>query len=60
MPLEYTGAPVEIGFNPNFVTDVLRVIHEDEVTFEFKEANRPGVLRCGDEFLYVIMPVNLS
>ena len=60
MPLEYTGTPVEIGFNPNFLIDVLRVVHEDEATFELKEANRPGVLRCGDEFLYVIMPVNLS
>ena len=60
MPLEYTGTPVEIGFNPNFLIDVLRVVHQDEATFELKEANRPGVLRCGDEFLYVIMPVNLS
>ena len=50
----------EIGFNPNFLIDVLRVVHEDEVTLELKEANRPGVLRCGGEFLYVIMPVNLS
>jgi hypothetical protein len=30
------------------------------VNFEFKEANRPGVLKAGAEFLYVVMPVNLS
>ncbi len=60
MPVRYEGEPLEIGFNPSFLTDVLRVLHEDEVTFELKEPNRPGVLRCGDEFLYVLMPVNLS
>jgi hypothetical protein len=36
------------------------VIHVDEVTLELKEPNRPGILRIGDSFLYVIMPVNLS
>lgn len=60
MPVRYDGEPLEIGFNPNFLIDVLRVVHEDEVTFELKEPNRPGVLRCGDDFLYVVMPVNLS
>jgi DNA polymerase-3 subunit beta len=60
LPMEYSGEPVEIGFNPTFLTDVLRVVHEDEVTFELKEPNRPGVVRCGGDFLYVIMPVNLS
>ncbi|MCP4249564.1 MAG: DNA polymerase III subunit beta [bacterium] len=58
--IRYSGEPIEIGFNPNFVTDVLRVVHEDEVAIEFKEPNRPGLLRSGDDFLYVIMPVNLS
>ncbi|MHC4093021.1 MAG: DNA polymerase III subunit beta, partial [Planctomycetota bacterium] len=56
----YKGEELEIGFNPSFLTDVFRVVHSDEVTFELKEPNRPGVLKAGDEFLYVIMPVNLS
>ena len=56
----YESEPVEIGFNPNFLTDVLRVLHVDEVTLDLKEANRPGVLCAGPNFKYVIMPVNLS
>ena len=32
----------------------------DRITFAFKEANRPGILRIGDEFVHVVMPVNLS
>ncbi|MEX0742644.1 MAG: hypothetical protein WD079_07580, partial [Phycisphaeraceae bacterium] len=61
VPVEnYTGEPIDIGFNPFFVTDVLKVIDAPEVTMEFKAPNKPGVLRAGGEFLYVIMPVSLG
>ena len=55
-----TGDPVEIGFNPTFLIDALRVVGASSVQIELKEANRPGVLRVGQEFVYVIMPVSLS
>ena len=57
---KFDGDPVEIGFNPQFFTDALKVVDTDEVTFELSAANRPGLLKSGDDFLYVIMPVNLS
>jgi len=60
MPVKFAGEPLEIGFNPVFISDVLRVVHADEIRFEFKEQNRPGVIREGDDFLYVVMPVNLT
>ncbi len=58
--LSWEGETVEIGFNPGFITDVLRIADTTEVTFELKAPNRPGVIRIGAEFLYVIMPVNLA
>lgn len=60
LPLNYVGEPVEIGFNPVFVLELLRVAHTDEITFAFKEPNRPGVIRLGEDFVYVVMPVSLS
>ncbi len=60
MRIEYNESPLEIGFNPVFLTDALRVVGTPTVTVELKEANRPGVLRAGPGFLYVVMPVNLS
>ena len=60
LEVDYSGEPVEIGFNPVFLADVLRVAHSEEITFAFKEANRPGVVRLGDDFVHVVMPVNLS
>jgi len=60
MPIEYKGEPVEIGFNPQFLTDVLRVIQTPEFELELGQPDRPGVLRSGAEFLYVLMPINLG
>ena len=56
----YEGDPVEIGFNPGFITDALKVIDGGQVIVELKASNKPGVLKTGNEFTYVVMPVNLS
>ena len=58
-PCKYEGADIEIGFNPNFLTEALRVVDNDEVSLEMTAPNRPGLLKGGPNFLYVIMPVNL-
>lgn len=57
---KYDGDDLDIGFNPHFLMDALRVVDTDEITFEFRGPNRPGLLRGGLDFLYVVMPVNLS
>lgn len=56
----YVGDPIDIGFNPQFVSDALKVVGADQITFEFKASNKPGIIRSGTDFLYVIMPVNLQ
>jgi DNA polymerase-3 subunit beta len=52
------GAPIEIGFNPGFLLDALKVCG-DTVVFEMKGEDKPGVLKSGNDFLYVVMPVTL-
>ncbi len=59
-PCKYEGTDVEIGFNPTFVTDALRVVDSDDISLELTAPNRPGLLKGGPNFLYVIMPVNLQ
>jgi DNA polymerase-3 subunit beta len=56
----YDGEPLEIGFNPGYIIDALKVVDEPQVLIELKAPNKPGVLRSGKEFTYVIMPVNLQ
>ncbi len=60
VPIEYTGEAMAIGFNPAFLTDALKVVTADRVTIELNAPNKPGVLRVGAEFVYVLMPVDLS
>lgn len=55
----YDGHDIEIGFNPTFITDALKVITDPEVIIELKAANKPGLVKSGGDFLYVVMPVNL-
>ncbi len=56
----YEGEPLEIGFNPGYITDALKVVDGGEVIVELKASNKPGVLRTGNDFTYVLMPVNLQ
>lgn len=61
LPLsEYTGDPVSIGFSPIYLTDALKVIETETFTLEMRAPSRPGVIRTGEDFLYVVMPVNVQ
>lgn len=57
---EYQGEPIDIGFNPTFIVDALKVVDGGAVTLELKAPNKPGVLRQGNDFTYVVMPVSLA
>jgi len=59
MAVDYKGPAIEIGFNPQFLVDVLRVVKTDEVELELGASDRPGVIKSGSGFLYIVMPVNL-
>ena len=58
MAVAYSGTAMEIGFNPQFLVDVLRTVKADEVGLELGDPDRPGLIRSGN-FLYIVMPVNL-
>ena len=58
--VSFEGEDIEIGFNPVFITDALKVIDQPEILMELKSPNKPGLFRSGNEFLYVVMPVTLG
>jgi DNA polymerase-3 subunit beta len=60
MKVEYKGEPIEIGFNPQFLTEVLRVIQSPELELELGQSDRPGLIKSGQNFLYVLMPINIG
>jgi DNA polymerase-3 subunit beta len=60
MSVNYESEPIEIGFNPQFLIDALRVIKTPEFEMELGQADRPGLIKSGASFLYVLMPINLG
>jgi DNA polymerase-3 subunit beta len=60
MSIDYKAEPIEIGFNPQFLIEALRVIKTAEFEFELGQADRPGLIKSGANFLYVLMPINLG
>lgn len=60
MEVGYQGEAMEIGFNPQFLVDVLRVIKEDSFEMQLGQPDRPGLIKSGQNYLYIIMPVSLS
>ncbi len=60
MSIDYKAEPIEIGFNPQFLIDVLRIIKTPEFELELGQPDRPGLIRSGKDFLYVLMPINLG
>jgi DNA polymerase-3 subunit beta len=60
LPLVYPHDPLEIGFNPGYLLDALKVIDEPRFVLEVKDEISPGLVREGESFQYVVMPINLA
>ncbi|MBN1766458.1 MAG: DNA polymerase III subunit beta [Sedimentisphaerales bacterium] len=59
MPVEYQGEEFKIGFNPQYILEALRVVEELDIVFELSDPGKPGVIKAGKDFLYVLMPVTV-
>jgi DNA polymerase-3 subunit beta len=59
MPAAYDGEPLEIGFNPVYLIDAIKVIDAEEFVFGFKGPSKPGVITEGRLFTHVVMPVSI-
>ncbi len=62
IPIEYSGEPVEIGFNAAYLLEVLRYIESDEVKLTLKAPERPVTLEpvgTDDDYICLVMPLRL-
>ena len=61
LPAAYTGEPLEIGFNAEFLRDGVEAVVGDEVRLRLINPLRPGLLSGeGDDFWYLIRPIRLA
>jgi DNA polymerase-3 subunit beta len=60
MPVPFSGEPLEIGFNPDFLREGIESIEGDELRLKLISPLRPGLIQAaGDDFWYLIMPIRL-
>ncbi|MDR9498697.1 MAG: DNA polymerase III subunit beta [Hydrogenovibrio sp.] len=62
MTLDYQGPEMEIGFNVNYLLDVINAMHDEQVTLHMKDANSSCMIEVetdGCHCQHVIMPMRL-
>jgi DNA polymerase-3 subunit beta len=61
LPISYSGEPIEIGFNADFLRDGLESVNDESVRLKLISPLRPGLIHGeSDDFLYLIMPIRLA
>jgi DNA polymerase-3 subunit beta len=60
MPVAYSGEPLEIGFNAEFLKEGLESVEGDDVKMKLISPLRPAILTDeADDFTYLVMPIRL-
>jgi DNA polymerase III subunit beta len=61
LPVPFSGEPLEIGFNAEFLRDGIESVLGDQLRLKLISPLRPAVLQGeDDDFLYLIMPIRLA
>ncbi len=65
IPSQFSDEWLQIGYNSNYLMDVLRHVDTEEVVFELKDGNNsaiitPAVTEEGESVLYLLMPIRIS
>ena len=62
MPAPYSGEPLEIAFNPQFLVEGVESVASEELAINLSSPLRPGLLRPvdGDDYSYLVMPIRLN
>jgi DNA polymerase III sliding clamp (beta) subunit (PCNA family) len=48
-----------IGFNPNYLIDVLKNLSADSIELEISDSEKPGVVRTNG-YVYIVLPMRLG
>lgn len=59
LSVDYKGKNISLGFNPAYLMDVLKVLEDDNVSFDVYDSEKPVVLRKPN-YTYLALPMRLS
>ena len=58
--VKYTGNDLLVGFNPTYLQEALKSIKQDIVEIELTGPDKPGVIRIGDTYTYIVLPMQIT
>lgn len=57
---DYKGKEMSVGFNPDYLIDLLKGIDQESVSLELTDPDKPCAVRIGSEYVYVVLPMHIS
>ena len=57
--VDYKGKNITLGFNPDYLKDVLKIIEDDTILFDIYDPEKPIVLR-NSQYTYLALPMKLG
>ena len=54
------GDDVSIGFNPQYLIDALKILDTDQISVSLTKPDKPGLIRSRNDYLYVVMPMQIA
>ncbi len=58
--VDYKGGELAIGFNPSFLIDVLKNVDDPDVRFGFIDPEKPAVIKSGEDYTYIVLPMQVA
>lgn len=58
--IEHKGAEFSVGFNPQYLIDALKSLKDPDVSLELTGPESPGVIRAKGNYIYIVLPMQLS
>lgn len=60
LPVSYGGPGLVVGFNPNYLLDVLKNMDKPDVALELFSPETPGAIRTDDGYVYIVLPMQIN
>ncbi len=57
---DYKGPELVVGFNPSYLIEVLKNLDKPDAELELTSPDKPGVIRTGDGYIYVVLPMQIG
>ncbi|MFH1046463.1 MAG: DNA polymerase III subunit beta [Candidatus Omnitrophota bacterium] len=58
--IEHKGEEFSVGFNPQYLLDALKSLKTQTVSLELTGPESPGIIRTQEEYIYIVLPMQLS